>query len=227
MAAVFTVAVCGYVLICMTFTAAGLLLTHVFGGVTRWDESVNRWFTMHRTTTENDWTRSSTQLANTLGVLVVLVVAVAVALIFRNRWGALVLGIALSLELLTFLTINFIVDRPRPNVVRLGSLPSTSSFPSGHTAATAALYGGLAMIINAHVRSRLAAGLVWLIAALLTVAVGVGRVYRGMHHPTDVLAGALLGLAVLGVAVVAIHAGQIAVATRHQRQASLQPAPTA
>ena len=169
----------------------------------------------------NHWTDYATKVADTFGILVVLLVAAIVLFVFRRRWEALFLVVALCLELATFLTVNSLVDRPRPDVVRLGSLPSTSSFPSGHTAAMVALYGGLAVVISVRFRSRIVRFASWIIALLATAAVGLARVYGGMHHPSDVVAGALLGFAVLGVAIVAVRAGQRAAAERQRLHAPL------
>jgi undecaprenyl-diphosphatase len=58
------------------------------------------------------------------------------------------------------------------------------------------------------VRARLVAALCWVVALLATAVIGFARVYRGMHHPSDVAAGALLGLAALGVAIIAARSGQ-------------------
>ena len=213
-AAVASLAVSGYVLVCLVFAALGLLVTHQLGSLTRWDDHVVRWFAENRTSAMNHWTDYATKVADTFGILAVLVVLVIVLLVLRQRWEALFLVVALGLELLTFLTVNHVVDRPRPEVVRLGSLPSTSSFPSGHTAAMVALYGGVAVLMSARFRTwivRLVSGIIALVA---TAVVAWARVYRGMHHPSDVVAGALLGLAVLGVAMAAVRAGQRAAAER-------------
>ncbi len=214
-AAVGSIALIGYAVVSAVLVGVGLLIIHQFGALTRWDESVNRWFVARRTASWNDWTRYATKIADTLGILVVLLLAALILFLLKHRWQALILLLALGLELLTFLTVNFIVDRPRPAVEPLGSLPSTSSFPSGHTAATIALYGGLALIISSRLRSRIAGFFLWTFAVLLAAAIGLGRIYRGMHHPSDVVAGALMGLAALGIAVVAVRIGQAAAERRH------------
>ena len=209
----------GYVAICLVFAGLGLLVTHQLGALTRWDDHVVRWFADHRTSSLNHWTDYATKVADTVGILVVLVAAAIVLVVFRHRWEALFLVVALCLELATFLTVNTIVDRPRPAGPRLGSLPSTSSFPSGHTAAMVALYGGMALLINARVRERIVRLVAWIVALIATSAIGLARVYRGMHHPSDVVAGALLGFAALAVAFVAMRAGERAAAERHRRHA--------
>ncbi|MEU6770617.1 diacylglycerol kinase family protein [Streptomyces sp. NPDC046759] len=102
------------------------------------------------------------------------------------------LALAVSLQSLVFLVITVAVDRHRPEVHRLdGSLP-TSSYTSGHTGAATALYGGLAVLVLSRLRGpwrRVVAGLLFLIP----VAVGLARLYRGMHHPTDVVGGLVNG----------------------------------
>jgi membrane-associated phospholipid phosphatase len=79
--------------------------------------------------------------------------------------------------------------------------PPTSSFPSGHTAAAICFYGSVAAIAVWHSRRR------WLTVAAVTLCaavpltIGASRVYRGMHYPTDVFAGAMLGLIWLSIVV--------------------------
>jgi membrane-associated phospholipid phosphatase len=215
-AALLSVAVMGYLLISVVFVCIGLLVTHQFGAVTRWDDHVVRWFSENRTGAMNHSTDFATKVADTFGILVVVLVAAIVLFVFRRRWDALFLVVALGLELASFLTVNSFVARPRPDVARLGSLPSTSSFPSGHTAAMIALYGGLAVVLSARFRTRIVRFVSWIVALLATAVVGLARVYRGMHHPSDVAAGVLLGFAVLGVALVAVRTAQRA-AAEHQR----------
>jgi membrane-associated phospholipid phosphatase len=219
--AVASVAVSGYVAICLVFAGIGLLVTHQLGAVRRWDDHVVRWFVDNRTSSVNHWTGSATKVADTFGILAVLIVATIVLFLFKLRWEALFLVLALVLELATFLAVNTVVDRPRPPGPRLGSLPSTSSFPSGHTAAMVALYGGLAVIVNERTRGRLVSVISWIVALLAAAAIGIGRVYRGMHHPSDVVAGALIGLAVLAISFLAVRAGKRAAAERERRHASL------
>jgi membrane-associated phospholipid phosphatase len=88
-------------------------------------------------------------------------------------------------------TIKAIVDRPRPSVLHLEHVTS-SSFPSGHaTQSTAFLVAVVALVcISRSGPLRAAATLV---AAVLVCAIGTSRVYLGVHYPTDVVAGIILG----------------------------------
>ena len=72
--------------------------------------------------------------------------------------------------------------------------------PVGHTAAAIALYVGLAIILTPHVRHAAFRALIWLFAVLIPVFVGISRVYRGMHHATDVFGSVILGTLALGFA---------------------------
>jgi membrane-associated phospholipid phosphatase len=86
-----------------------------------------------------------------------------------------------------------VVNRPRPDVLHLDDAPPTSSFPSGHTAAAVAFYGCLAVIVLRQLRPRWLALVVTALLCLVPFVVGISRLYRGMHHPTDVVFGALGG----------------------------------
>jgi undecaprenyl-diphosphatase len=85
-------------------------------------------------------------------------------------------------------TATALIDRPRPPVPHLDAeLPPTSSFPSGHVAAAVCLYIGVAALVLRATRAWWR----WAVlgaAVLVVVAVALARLYRGAHHPTDVLA---------------------------------------
>jgi membrane-associated phospholipid phosphatase len=91
--------------------------------------------------------------------------------------------------------VRIIVRRPRPWVGAL-ALPGSYSFPSGHAAAAAAAFGYLAYLGIRATRTLRAQVAIALVAATLTVGVAYSRVVLGFHWTSDVVAGAVLGLAV-------------------------------
>jgi membrane-associated phospholipid phosphatase len=185
----------GAVAIWIVLTVFGLILTHVFdkGAVHRADLGVDVWFAHHRSPGWNSVMLFGTDLARTQTVIAV---AAAAALFLRwrlKRWHeSFIVIAAVTGEVLIFLAVTETVPQRRPPVPRLQAAPTTSSYPSGHTAAAVALYGCLGVLLLVYVSRP---GLRWLAAVLfcIPVYVALSRLYEGEHYPSDVIAGALLG----------------------------------
>jgi undecaprenyl-diphosphatase len=208
----------GYLALTATLLALGLLLTHVLNGsVGRWDEHVNEYLARHRTSGWNDITKVATAAFNTEPVILA-AAAVVGLLALRHRWReAAFLTLALLIEITVFLSVTFVVGRPRPDVVRMNSTPATSSFPSGHTAAATVLFLAIAVIVVCYTTNVWARIVAALFAIVVPIAVGYGRVYRGLHHPTDVFVGALYGIACVVVAGMAVRAVSRQLAARERQ----------
>jgi undecaprenyl-diphosphatase len=88
-----------------------------------------------------------------------------------------------------------IFRRERPDLVAHGSLVETTSFPSGHSLMAAVVYLTLGVLIARSLPQRRLKAYVLCAAALLAILVGISRVYMGVHWPTDVLAGWIVGAA--------------------------------
>jgi membrane-associated phospholipid phosphatase len=214
--------VAGWAVLSAVFSLLGLLLVDVVltGRAREWDASVSRWLADRRAPWLDGLTGAGTFIANTLPVIAVVAVC-SVVLLIVGRWReAVFLAGALLLEVTVFLTANTLADRSRPDVPRLDSTPSTGSFPSGHAAATLALWAGLAIVVSANVRRRVVAVLAWAVAAVLAVTVAFARAYRGMHHVTDVAAGMALGIAALAVSLLAVRVVSGTVA-RHRARSQI------
>ena len=162
--------------------------------LTRWEDSVNQWAADARTPTWNSISHVGSYLAETVTCIALLVVMVLVLRWWLGRWReSWTLTAAIVGELLVFLVVTAVVNRPRPLVPHLDAAPPTSSFPSGHTGAAVALYGCIAVIVWRSARNRALAGVVVVVCTVIPVCVASARIYRGMHHPSDVLFGALGG----------------------------------
>jgi len=117
-----------------------------------------------------------------------------------KRWReSLFLAAVVCAQLAVFLLTTHVIVRDRPAVPRLDTFPPTQSFPSGHTSAAVALYGGIALVMGAHARRKAVGAMGWVVLLALAAAVGVSRMYRGMHHPSDIVASFILGLACLWI----------------------------
>lgn len=194
------------------FTAVGLLVVHVLdpGPLGRLDDSIATWFEEQRTGDFDELTNVGSGFADTINVVGASLALMVILLASWRRWGEVLLVLtALALEVTTFLSISYLVGRDRPMIEKLDPAPPTSSFPSGHTAAAVALWFGLALILAFHYRHALARAFFYGAATALVVAVAISRMYRGMHHLTDVVAGAALGAICLAVAVWVVGEGVV------------------
>jgi membrane-associated phospholipid phosphatase len=86
-------------------------------------------------------------------------------------------------------TLKIAFQRTRPDAFFNTPLPASFSFPSGHALISACFFGSLAALAGARTRSRAARGALWTVAAVLALAIGLSRIYLGVHYPSDVLAG--------------------------------------
>jgi membrane-associated phospholipid phosphatase len=200
--------------------ALGLVLTKVLldGPVGRWDRALDRWFFVNREPTLDAITEWGSRLGDTAAVVGIAAVAVVILAIARHRAHIAFLVGALVLEVTTFVTTTFLIDRERPTVPHLDAGPPTSSFPSGHVAASIVLYVGLALIVTSLVRSGLIRAVAWIMAIALPIFVALSRLYRGMHHPTDEIGSVIGALGCMAFAFLATRTG-VAVAEANERAA--------
>jgi membrane-associated phospholipid phosphatase len=184
------------VVLTVVLVALGWLLSKVVhdDGIGRADSALSRWLARRRSDGLNDLTAITSELGGTLTITILAVLSVAVAAFVWRRWREpMLVAVAVAGEVAIFLVVTMLVDRKRPPVPHLDEAPPTSSFPSGHTAATIALWGALAVLASERARSALVRGLFLTLAVVLPVLVASSRMYRGMHFLSDVLGGVLLG----------------------------------
>jgi undecaprenyl-diphosphatase len=193
----------------------GILSIHAVASA---DEHVPTWLAAHRTSGLTEASSIGTEIGS--GFVIPAVVAVAVAwLALRRRWRAAAFALgAILVEVASYRTATLFVHRQRPAVHRLEQLPVNASFPSGHVAASIAVYCGLALLVTSPFTNPWLRGVVWALAVTLPIVVGVSRMYRGMHHPLDVLGGAAMGLAALLVALIAARVTGVVVSRRDRRR---------
>src|SRR6201991_1147104 len=160
----------------------------------KWDAEVPRRLVEYRQQEGVSESKLITSLSETPTIVALTAIA---ALVFRWKFGwwreSLVVIYAVVGETGIFLATTLFIDRPRPSVPRLDAAPPTSSFPSGHTAAAVCFYGAIAAIIIWHTRHRWIKVVAVVVCAAVPLTIGGTSGYGGMHYPTDVLAGMLLG----------------------------------
>ncbi|HEY2078121.1 MAG TPA: phosphatase PAP2 family protein [Streptosporangiaceae bacterium] len=183
--------VVAWVLILGIIVGVGELVTKDGNGNVLGDRTIPHWFAAHRTPGLTRWSLIFTTLGGTAAILIVMLATCVVFLAVTRRWRPVIYLATLMIgELGTFLVAAAVVKRPRPDVSHLDHRLPTSAYPSGHVAATCCLYIAVAILVIGHARGWWR----WLFlfpAVVMPVLVALSRMYRGEHHPTDVL-GSLL-----------------------------------
>ncbi|WP_430783483.1 phosphatase PAP2 family protein [Actinoplanes sp. G11-F43] len=200
--------------------------------VNRWepsfDDAVPRWLQTFRTPDLDHLSWLASKAGDTHAILIISLVFCPLALALWRQWRPIVfLALTMVGELTLFLCTAAAIGRERPSVEQLDGQMPTSSFPSGHIAATMCLWVAIAIIVMARVRQPWR----WIfpaLAVLMPAMVALSRMYRGMHHPTDLLGATLLTAGWIGVLwwvirpnahaeTVSEAAGEAERATRDQR----------
>jgi undecaprenyl-diphosphatase len=179
------------------------------GGTQGFDESVMRWIAMHQVPKLQMAMLEITSLGT--GTVVAMIVFVAGLFLWLNSHKhSAVLLIAATLGALVLdglLKIGF--DRPRPQVFKWGTYAVSSSFPSGHAMSSVVVYGTVAYLaarLQQNARSRV---LTLVIAAVIIILICASRLYLGVHYPSDVLAGIVIGLAWAAFCMSVLEAAQL------------------
>jgi undecaprenyl-diphosphatase len=130
----------------------------------------------------------------TIVALITALVMVYLLVIGRRGSAALVVAsIAGGTVLSQALKIGF--ARPRPDLVDHLVTVQTQSFPSGHAMLSAVTYLTLGALLARTEQRRAVRGYIFAVAGLLTLLIGLSRIFLGVHYPTDVLAGWTIGAA--------------------------------
>ncbi|MGW6195543.1 phosphatase PAP2 family protein [Kribbella sp. NPDC055110] len=205
------VVVAGFVAVTVLGAAFAELLDGVLDGegVAGIDKPFNVFLTAHRTRAATVIFTAVTNVGGAMALswLVVVVLAL-VAWRMRAWWpvwvGALALG---GTELFVF-AIKLLVERPRPDVAIAAARADGYSFPSGHATSSVVAFGLLAWLTTTLLLTRRAArAAVWAVAVIMATAVGVSRLYLGVHYLSDVLGGWALGTGWLVTVLLAATTG--------------------
>lgn len=159
------------------------------------DEGMLFWFENHHRPWLSTVMKGLTHAGDRWTLVAVLLAATAALLFAGRRRTAVIVLMASALGFGIALSVKHTVKRQRPDVAwRQGVLPSEPSFPSGHALNSMAIYGALGLT-EARRRRAALRGLLIALGLGLPILIGLSRPYRGVHYPTDVLAGWTAGLA--------------------------------
>ncbi len=136
-----------------------------------------------------------TALGSITLVVLFSVFTLVVLLVLRDRLGALqLLTASVGAGILTVVTKD-LIERIRPTEAQQLVVVSGFSYPSGHSVSASALYLTIAIIAGHYVQLSGARAAIFLAVSAVLIMIGASRVYLGVHYPTDVVSGLLLGAA--------------------------------
>lgn len=178
----------------LTFTISGILFAVltalVINGITKpFDQSVLLWINQHVNNAFDAFFLAVTQLG---GVFIIGAVTLALVLYFvlkKKYYKAAFIALSVGGVSVINVLLKTIFDRPRPDLWEWLVTETSFSFPSGHSVASAALALSIVTLLW-QTKWRV---LTIVLAALYVLTIGFSRMYLGVHFPTDVLGGWLLG----------------------------------
>ncbi|MEX1182557.1 MAG: phosphatase PAP2 family protein [Gemmatimonadota bacterium] len=159
------------------------------------DERALHWFEARRSPLLDEIMLEVTSLGN--GAVLVMLVAVTSVFLWltHHRWSVYILlvGVFGGKILNNVLKVSF--GRNRPDMIEWADHVSSKSFPSGHAMAAIIAYGSVAYLVSRLEPAPRLRAATWLVAGMIILAIGISRLYLGVHYPSDVIGGFLAGLA--------------------------------
>jgi len=186
----------GVVLSVAAVSIFALIASAVHTGVTQsFDNSVLRWFSAHRTPLLDEVALEITALGTGLVLLMLAAVASVFLWLTNHKWSVYVLLVGVVGGKLLNTLLKGIFERQRPSVVEWVTEVHSPSFPSGHAMSALVVYGSVAYLVGRLEPTRRLKYVTWIVTAILVMAIGISRMYLGVHYLSDVLAGFAAGLA--------------------------------
>ena len=179
------------------------------GSTTAFDDAVLTWLGGHHTKLIDAVMLEITALGTGTVVLMIAGIAGLFLVLTEHKYSALLLLVSTAGGVVLDGLLKLGFNRPRPHFIVWGTNAVSSSFPSGHAMSAVIVYGTVAYLA-ARLHKTVRARVITLLAALIVIlAICVSRLYLGVHYPTDVLAGLIIGLAWAGFCMAALELVQL------------------
>ncbi|MGH7469003.1 MAG: phosphatase PAP2 family protein, partial [Longimicrobiales bacterium] len=157
------------------------------------DERVLRWIQLHRTPGRNAFMLELTTLGSGMVLIMLVLVASVFLWLTRHHWSVYILLMGVLGGQLVNRLLKGIFERPRPSIVDWVTDVHSKSFPSGHAMTALIAYGSVAYLVARLEPTARLRRTTWALAILFIVAIGVSRMYLGVHYPSDIIAGYVAG----------------------------------
>ena len=179
------------------------------GGTTAFDRAVLAWIGEHRSPVLESIMLEITSLGT--GTVAMMIVAIAALFLWLNkhRHSAILLIVATVGGIILNNVLKAGFGRPRPDVIPWGAKATFWSFPSGHAMSATVVYSTVAYLAARLQRRHAARVAVMSTAFILILLICGSRLYLGVHYPSDVIAGMVIGLAWAGFCMAVLEAVQL------------------
>lgn len=194
------------------------------GYTQQFDTAVLRWIGAHHSPTLTTIMTELTPLGT--GIVVLTIVGVTTAFLWHteHKHSARMLLAATAGAILLNNALKLFFDRERPNVFEWETHAASSSFPSGHAMSATVVYGTVAYLLARLQKHGWARTLTLLFAVVMVALICFTRLYLGVHYPSDVLGGIIVGLAWSGFCMATLEAS-LALARRRAPASVVEEAP--
>ena len=167
------------------------------GDTANFDRHVLVWMNEHATPLLDEIAIQITALGETSVVILVVVIAASLLWLFERSAYAWMLTLAVGGGAIITPVLKTIFDRPRPRVFewRADFGDMSAAYPSGHATLSMVTLVTFAFILHRIAPARWPGPFAMVVAGILVLLIGASRLYLGLHHPSDVLAGYVVGFA--------------------------------
>lgn len=191
----------------MLFTALAFIYLYLqinTSNLNVFDSEVINFFSNFHTIRLTAFMKIVTFIGDSIGYLL-FVSSISVFFIFKKSWRtaiqvSVILVLASGLNIVLKLNIN----RPRPISNRLVEAKFTS-FPSGHAMSAVVFYGFIIYLCVILIKSKWLKNVLIVLSILMILLIGISRIYLGVHYPSDVLAGYLVGISWLLFCIIVLN----------------------
>ena len=167
------------------------------------DTKILLWLHQHSSPSIDQIMLNITKLGNPEIVVVLVTISLSLLLYYRWFWAAQILVLTCLGGLILNQGLKLVFAKPRPHLWTPLIVEHSYSFPSGHALGSAVLYGFLAVLLaSRYPRYRLG---IFGVAVVIVSAIGLSRLFLGVHYPTDIIAGYAIGLIWLTTSVKILH----------------------
>ena len=182
----------------LLFVILGYMVKFYPEQLVAFDSPIQTWLRGDFPTALTTFFKLVTSVIDPLGIIIWVSALVLFFLYKKWKLEAALLAGNLVLHGILIKLIKLVYQRSRPSISHLVE-EGGYSFPSGHAMATAIVVGTLIIIVQQRMQNQQIKRLVQGLLLLFILTIMASRVYLGVHYPTDVIGGTLLGFAILNI----------------------------